>query len=139
MLGRWPADVETLVNAGVLAYRLGDQPAAEEWWRRALERQESLPRVQLYLAEILDARGQSGEAVRHYRRYLEIVAGTGSGERPAPHEVIPVVVKFGDALAREGQPDVARTRYRPRHPDGAPDRARDLEALAQARRAALVP
>ena len=32
-------------------------------------------------------------------------------DRPDPREVVAVVVKFGDALARDGQTGVARTQY----------------------------
>ena len=116
-------------------------PRPKRWWRRALDRgiRRSAASSSIW-PSVLDARGRSGEALPHYRRYLELVARHGrrlSG--PAPHEVVAVVVKFGDALAREGQPDVARTQY-----DLAIRMARqtgltDLEALARQRRAALGP
>lgn len=137
MLERWPADVETIVNAGVLAHRLGDPTAAEQWWRRALEQDPTLLRVQLYLAELLDQRGRTADALPHYRRYLELVVQHGIEIKPAPREVVPVVVKFADALARQGQRDLAITQY-----DLAVRMARqtgltDVEALAREGRAAL--
>ncbi|MFI5078220.1 MAG: hypothetical protein ACHQRO_12800, partial [Vicinamibacteria bacterium] len=64
-----------------------------------------------YLAERLDARGATRDALSHYRRYLELAAGAGANDRPAPAEIVPIVVKFGDALARDGQVDTARTQY----------------------------
>lgn len=111
LLARWPGDVDALVNAGVLAWRLGDEAAAEGWWRRALEHDPALLRVQLYLAERLDARGATAEALPHYRRYLELVTQAAAGERPEPREIVSAVVKYGDALARDGQRDQARTQY----------------------------
>jgi tetratricopeptide (TPR) repeat protein len=111
LLARWPGDVDALVNAGVLAWRLGDEAAAERWWRRALEQDPSQLRVQLYLAERLDARGATAEALPHYRRYLELVTQAPASQRPVPLEIVSAVLKYGDALARDGQRDAARTQY----------------------------
>jgi tetratricopeptide (TPR) repeat protein len=111
LLARWPDDVDALVNAGVLAWRLGDEAAAEGWWKRALEQDPSQLRVQLYLAERLDARGATAEALPHYRRYLELVTQAAAGARPEAREIVSAVVKYGDALARDGQRDQARTQY----------------------------
>lgn len=137
MAARWPADLDTLVNAGVLAYRLGDRPAAEQWWRRALGRDDALPSVHLYLAELLDARADTAGALPHYQRYLELVTTTPAEARPLPGEVVPVVLKFADALARHGDRDAALSQY-----DLAIRMARqtglaDVEALAQQGRAAM--
>ena len=111
LLARWPDDVETLVNAGVLADRRGDVTGAERWWTRAAERDPSQRRVQLYLAERLDARGATTDALRRYERYLALAAQAPAGDRPDPREIVAVVIKFGDALARDGQVAVARTQY----------------------------
>ena len=108
MLARWPDDVNALVNAGVLADRLGDAAAAERWWTQAVARDPSQRRVHLYLAERLDARGATRDALSHYRRYLELAARAAADDRPDPREVVAIVVKFGDALARDGQVDTAR-------------------------------
>jgi tetratricopeptide (TPR) repeat protein len=137
MIARWPADVDTLVNAGVLAYRLGDHPAAEQWWRQALDRSDALLSVHLYLAELLDARGETAGALPHYQRYLELVTRSAADVRPLPREVVPVVVKFADALARHGDKDAAVLQY-----DLAIRMARqtglaDVEALARQGRAAM--
>ena len=64
LLARWPDDVNALVNAGVLADRLGDAAAAERWWTQAVARDPSQRRVHLYLAERLDARGATRDALR---------------------------------------------------------------------------
>ena len=108
LLARWPDDVNALVNAGVLADRLGDAAAAERWWTQAVARDPSQRRVHLYLAERLDARGATRDALAHYRRYLELAARAAVDDRPDPREVVAIVVKFGDALARDGQVDTAR-------------------------------
>jgi tetratricopeptide (TPR) repeat protein len=137
MLERWPADVDTLVNTGVLARRLGDPAAAEQWWSRALEQDPTLLRVHLYLAELLDQRRRTADALPHYRSYLELVVQHATETKPAPREVVPVVVKFADALARQGQRDLAMTQYdlaaRMAHQTGLTD----VEELAREGRAAL--
>jgi len=137
MAARWPDDADTLVNAGVLAYRLGDAPAAERWWTRALARDATRARVHLYVAELLDGEGRTSDALPYYRRYLEIVAAAGAGGRPAPREVASIVVKFADALARDGDRETARSQYdlaiRMAHQTGLGD----VLALAMAGEAAL--
>ncbi len=59
LLERWPREVDTIVNAGVLAQKLNDPAAAERWWRRALDADDSLRHVHLYLAELLDGRSRA--------------------------------------------------------------------------------
>lgn len=135
LLASSPRDVETLINAGVLAYRLDDMAAAEKYWRLALAQEPSLREVHLYLAERLDARGALAEAVPHYRRYLELTAGSEPAGRPPVREVAQVVVKFADVLARQGDRAAAQSQY-----DLAIGIARqhglsDVEQMAQERRA----
>ncbi len=134
---RWPDDVDMVVNAGVLAFRLGNQPAAEQWWRRALERDSTQLQVHAYLAGVLDARGDARSALPHYRSYLELAAAAPPDRRPAPGDIVQVVIKFGDALAHEGARDAARTQY-----DLAMRMAQqtglvEAETLARARQATL--
>jgi tetratricopeptide (TPR) repeat protein len=137
VIARWPGDVDTLVNAGVLAYRLGDQPAAEKWWRRALDHDDSLLGVHLYLAELLDARGTSADALVHYEAYLTLVSKAGADARPAPREIVSVVVKFADALVRHGDRDAAVSQYDLAIRMAGQTGLSDLQALAQQRRAAM--
>jgi tetratricopeptide (TPR) repeat protein len=110
-LRRWPDDVDALVNAGVLALRLERQTEAEQWWRRALQRNDALGQVHLYLAELLDSANRPSEAIPHYQRHLELMAGQPETTRSSPRGIALVVVKFGDALSRTGRPDLARTQY----------------------------
>lgn len=131
-LARWPNEVDTLVNAGVLAERLGDRPGAERWWRRALEEQPGLAHVQLYLAELLDGAGRIDESVVHYRRYLDLVSQQ-TEPRPEPRQVSLVVIKFGDALRRAGQADVAATQYDLARRIAQQTGLADVEALAHER------
>jgi hypothetical protein len=125
-----------LVNAGVLAYEQNDREASERWWRLALDEDRTQPRVHLYLAQLLDGSDRTRDAAAHYRAYLELVADAVEG-RPDPREVVPVVVRFADALARLGEREAAATQY-----DLAGRMARqtgqlELDALAAERRTAL--
>jgi tetratricopeptide (TPR) repeat protein len=134
---RWPGDVDMLVNAGVLAFRLGNAGAAEQWWRRALERDATQLQVHGYLAGILEQRGDIRAALPHYRAYLELSAAASPDERPAPGAIVPVVIKFGDALAHEGERDAARLQYDLAIRMAQQTGLADVEALARDRQAAL--
>ena len=123
MLARWPDDVNALVNAGVLADRLGDAAAAERWWTQAVARDPSQRRVHLYLAERLDARGATRDALSHYRRYLELAARAAADDRPAPGEI---VVDRREVRRRPRPRRPGRHRasaVRPGDQNGGPDRA----------------
>ena len=137
LLARWPDDVNALVNAGVLADRLGDAASAERWWTQAIALDPSQRRVHLYLAERLDARGAGRDALPHYQRYLELVTRAAAADRPDPREVVAVVVKFGDALARDGQAGVARTQYNLAIRMAGQTGLSDLGTLAETQRRAL--
>ena len=134
---RWPEDVDTLVNAGVLAYRLGNQVSAEQWWRRALAQDASQLQVHGYLAGLLEARGDIRSALSHYRAYLDLVAAVPSDRRPPPEAIVPVVIKFGDGLAHEGERDAARMQYALAIRMAQQTRLSDVEAVARDRLAAL--
>ena len=137
MLARWPDDVNALVNAGVLANQLGDTAAAERWWTQAVAHDPSQRRVHLYLAEALDARGATRDALAHYRRYLELAARAAADDRPDPREVVAIVVKFGNALARDGEVDTARGQYDLAIRMAGQTGLADLGALAAERRRAI--
>jgi len=137
LLARWPDDVNALVNAGVLAHRSGDAAAAERWWTRAIALDPSQRRVHLYLAERLDTRGAPRDALPHYQRYLELVTRAAADDRPDPREVVAVVVKFGDALARDGQAGIARTQYDLAIRMAGQTGLTELGTLAEAQRRAL--
>ena len=139
LLERWPREVDTIVNAGVLAQKLNDPVAAERWWRRALEVDDSLGEVHLYLAELLDGRARSADAVPHYQRYLELVVRAAKDDPSAAPRVSPertalVVIKFGDALARTNQPQQAATQYELAESIARKTGLAEIESMARERR-----
>ena len=111
VIARRPDDVDALVNAGVLARRDGRTADAERYWREAVSIAPSAAHVHLYLAELLDEDHRAGDALPHYRRYLELVVEQRQAARPDPRVVIPIILKFGDALALTGETASARTQY----------------------------
>ena len=110
-IARRPGDADALVNAGVLARRDGRTADAERYWREALSIKPSAAHVHLYLAELLDEANRTGEALPHYRAYLELVVEQRQAARPDPRVVIPAILKFGDALASTGETASARSQY----------------------------
>ena len=117
---RWPDDVDTLVNAGVLAHRSGDSGAAERWWTRASRSNRlSVGSTAIWPGAWRRA-APSRDALSHYQRYLELVTRAAADDRPSAG-VVAVVIKFGDALAHEGEP-VSRARSTFGDPHGRPDR-----------------
>jgi tetratricopeptide (TPR) repeat protein len=139
LLERWPREVDSLVNAGVLAQKLNDAAAAERWWRRALDVDDSLRDVHLYLAELLDGRARVAESLPYYQRYLELVARAANeapspASRPSPERTALVVIKFGDALARTNQPELAASQYDLAASIAHQTGLAEIESLARARR-----
>lgn len=110
-IARDPGNTDAHVNAGVLARRQGRTAEAERHWTDALARDPGLTHVQIYLAEMFDEQGRADEAAARYRAWLEqVVAGAAAAPR-APALVVPVVLKFGDALARGGHVAEARSQF----------------------------
>jgi Flp pilus assembly protein TadD len=112
ILAQRPNDVDTLVNAGVLAYRLNDPKAAETWWTRAVTQDATLREVHLYLAELIDAAGRTRDALPHYERYLELLTQQSSPTSPPDaRKTALVLVKFADALSTTGKTQAAASQY----------------------------
>ncbi len=111
VLTRRPGNVDALVNAGVLARRDGRIADAVRYWRAAVSIAPSAAHVHLYLAELLDEDNRAGDALPHYRTYLELVVKQRQVARPDPRVVIPIILKFGDTLALTGDAASARTQY----------------------------
>jgi tetratricopeptide (TPR) repeat protein len=138
MLAARPDDVDALVNAGVLARRTGRPDDAARYWQRALDLDPVATHVQLYLAELRDEQGQADAAGRHYRMYLELVVDQRARVAPDPRVVIPVVLRFGDALERTGHAAEARGQFELAVRLARQTGLRDLEARARARLGAPV-
>ena len=53
----------------------------------------------MYLAELLDNRGEIAAALPHYNAYLSLITTRADRSRAEPGEIIPVILKFADAHA----------------------------------------
>ena len=99
--------------------------------------------MHLYLAELLDgASARTAEALPHYQRYLEL-RGARRERRPiAPRRAslaertALVVIKFGDALARTNQPQLAASQYELAERIARQTGLAEIESLARERRTA---
>ena len=99
LLRRSPQNTNALVNYGLLAQRLGHSEEAIDSWQRAVAADPLQSNAQLYLAQLLDQRGEMQAAARHYHAYLQIVS-----KHPADHAaeqtvIISALIKVADADA----------------------------------------
>ena len=133
MIAAQPDDANARVNAGVLARRMQRTEDAERHWKAALDLDASLSHVHLYLAELLDDAGRVADALPHYRAYLELVVQQQSERRPDPPVVIGAILKFGDALSRDGKPAEAKTQFELAATMARQTGAKELEQAAQKR------
>jgi tetratricopeptide (TPR) repeat protein len=74
-----PGRVEGGVNLSLVLRRLGQREEARAVLVRVLQTREQLPEGHLHLAGLLEEEGDRAGALRHYRRFLELM-----GERPSP-------------------------------------------------------
>jgi tetratricopeptide (TPR) repeat protein len=103
ILSRWPRNADALVNYGLLAQRQGHAEEAIDNWQRAVDVDASQANAQIYLAQALDARGETQAAARHYRAYLQIVAAHQDEHRREAPTVIAALIKVADADAAVSQ------------------------------------
>ena|SRR5271168_2523680 len=111
LLSRYPNDVDALVNAGLLAARLGHPEEALDDWRRAVDLDPTQANAQLYLGDALAARGEEQAAARHYRAYVDMV-----GAHPEQHGndgrlTTGALIKVADADGRGHRPADAAMGY----------------------------
>jgi tetratricopeptide (TPR) repeat protein len=111
LLARSPHDVDSLVNYGLLAQRLGHTEEAADSWQRAVDIDPLQTNAQLYLAQALEKQGEVQAAARHYRAYLQVVGlhpNEHLGEGPA---AISALLKVADADADAQRPQQALIGY----------------------------
>jgi tetratricopeptide (TPR) repeat protein len=111
LLARHPNDVEALVDAGLLAQRLGHPEEAVDDWNRALDLDPSQTNAQLYLGDALSARGEEQAAARHYRAYLKLASEHPEQHANESHQELGAIIKVADAYARANHPAEAAIGY----------------------------
>lgn len=110
-LERSPRDAQLLVNHGLLAMQMGNVDEALKSWRKAIATDPSQIDAHLYIAAELDREGTTGDAVKEYETYMELVARESEATRPPAAKVIGVALKLADCQVRANQPDQARRSY----------------------------
>jgi tetratricopeptide (TPR) repeat protein len=99
IITRWPRNADALVDYGMLAHRLGHDEEAVDNWQRAVDVDPGQANAQLYLAQVLDQQGQLQAAARHYRLYLEIMAGRHEKSPANAGPLLAALIKVADADA----------------------------------------
>jgi len=137
ILGRWPRNIDALVNSGLLAQRLGHGDEAADDWERAVDLDPMQSNAQLYLAQALEQRGEAQAAARHYRGYLQIVAAHRKEHAGEGNTVIAALIKVADADVRAKQGQEAMQGYRAAIAFAEKANEKTLESLALAHLADL--
>jgi len=99
VLHRTPQNINALVNYGLLAQRLGHTDEAIDSWQRAVAADPLQSNAQLYLAQLLDQRGEMQAAARHYHAYLQVVSKNLAEHAAEQTVVISALIKVADADA----------------------------------------
>src|SRR6267378_4033725 len=112
ILGRWPRNIDALVNLGLLAQRQGHGEAAIDSWQRAIDIDSGQTNAQLYLAQALDSLALVHLADLHEKRE-SIVAAAAAYQRALAIDASlsdPVSAggdwfNYGQFLRRQRQPE----------------------------------
>jgi tetratricopeptide (TPR) repeat protein len=123
------SDLDSLVNFGILAERLGHRDEAIESWKRALVMDPDAKNAHLYLADALYADGKKLDAVPHYERYLGLLASTQE-DSLAPQDVVTIALKLGDAYGATSDFERAVVYYRKAVDIARRTKVKTLESLA---------
>jgi len=106
-----PKDANLLVDRGLLALKRGHADEALADWDRAITADPDQINAHLYLATELDREGKAQAAVAHYTTLLEKIARGPAQNRPAPAQVIAVLLRMADCQIRLSQIDRAMRSY----------------------------
>ena len=137
MVTQFPRDPHVFVNLGILANRLDREEEAVASWRMAVALDPEGADAHVYLAELLDSRGEIAAALPHYDAYLSLVTTRAARFRAEPGEIIPVLLKFADAHARLDRLDTSLELYGTAITMARQTSERRLEGFAHSRMADL--
>jgi len=111
MLDIFPRDSDALVNYGLLAARLGHADVALASWEKAERVDPNQPNLHLYLAELLDQKGEFAEAAQNWGAFLKFAAAHPDDPAAGTPQQISAAVQLADDLTRIGKPDAASNTY----------------------------
>jgi len=145
-----PRDANLLVDHGFLMLRSGHAAEAVANWEQAIAVDPQQIPVHLYLAGELDHEGKAAAAASHYKMFLEKIAhapvekapADGAAEktkdkRPAPDQLIAIVLRLADCQERALQRDQAAKSYELAETLASRTKLPRLESVAAVDEAAL--
>ncbi len=132
-----PKDANLLVDRGLLAMRSGHADQAVTNWKQALAVDPAQTLAQLYIADELDREGKARDAVGYYAAFLAEIAQQPAQNRPAPANLIAIVLRMADCQARSSQTDAAVKTYRMAITLAGQTRQAKLESVADVNEADL--
>ena len=106
-----PQDANLLIDRGFLMQHAGHADQARKDWEQAIAVDPDQANAHLYLADELDREGSPATAAWHIKRYLQIVSRKNATDRPAPDQIIALVLRMADCQARAAQIDMALKSY----------------------------
>jgi Tfp pilus assembly protein PilF len=111
MLEIFPRDSDALVNYGLLAARFGHADVALASWEKAEQVDPNQPNLHLYLAQLLDQKGEFAAAAQNWNAFLKFAAAHPDDPAAGAPQQISAAIQLADDLARIGRPDAASSTY----------------------------
>jgi tetratricopeptide (TPR) repeat protein len=136
-LSYFPKDANLWVDRGLLALRQGSSEQAIESWNRAIAIDPGQMLAHLYLASELDHQVKAQAAAGHYKVALSRIAEQPVAKRPAPEQVIAIVLRMADCQARSSRIDQAVQSYELAARLAAQTKQAKLESIADVNEAAI--
>jgi tetratricopeptide (TPR) repeat protein len=140
-----PRDANLLVDHGLLLLKFGHPAEAMASWEQALAADPQQIPIHLYLAGELDHEGNPAAAAAHYKIFLENIArplsvkstDKAAEKRPAPDQLIAIVMRMADCQERALQREQAMKSYQLAETLAARTKLSRLESVATVDEAAL--
>ena len=111
-LETFPRDVDSLVNFGLLAARMGDPDQAIDSWQKAVDVNPNETNAHMYLAQAFDQRGEPASAARHWEIYLRLASSQPeTSPAIAKEQIISATIQLADDESAINRSDAALARY----------------------------
>ena len=111
MLRLFPRDEDALVNYGLLAARLGHPEEAVDSWWKAVDADPNQPNPHLYLAQVLDQRGETQAAAQQWQQYLRTAAMRPDDPAAGLAQQASAAIQLADDESNISRDDLAQPQY----------------------------
>jgi len=132
-----PRDANLLLDRGFLELQSGHADQARADWEQAIAVDPKQMNAHLYLADELDREGKAQAAAEHYTAYLERITQQSGQNRPAPEQIIAIVLRLAECRARSSQTEMALKSYHLAEKLATQTKQAKLESVADVNEAAL--